>query len=213
MSKHIIGVVGWIGSGKDTVADHLVSHHNFKRESFAGSLKDAVSAVFGWDRQLLEGATKEARAWREKVDQWWADRLQIENLTPRLVLQLWGTEVCRQNFHNDIWIASLEKKLDNADTNIVISDCRFPNEVEAIHKMGGSVYWVQRGEKPPWYNIAKGASMGNAKDLEQIKALNIHASEWAWLNTNFDYIIDNNGTLEDLYHTVDLRIGNRFKFI
>lgn len=208
MSK-IIGIVGWIGCGKDTVADYLVENYEYKRESFAGALKDAVAAVFSWDRELLEGTTQYARDWRETVDQWWADRLRIDNLTPRLVLQLWGTEVCRENFHNDIWIASLERRLQTIDTNIVISDCRFPNEVEAIQKMGGKVYWVQRGEKPSWFNVAKGASIGNQYDLAQIKALGIHASEWAWLNTDFDAIITNNGTLEDLYHTVDLRISNR----
>ena len=63
----IIGICGFIGSGKDTVADYLVNFHGFRRESFANSLKDAVAVVFGWDRILLEGRTKEAREWREQV--------------------------------------------------------------------------------------------------------------------------------------------------
>jgi ABC-type glutathione transport system ATPase component len=66
----IIGIVGFIGSGKDTVADYLVNFHRFKRESFANSLKDAVSQVFGWDRELLEGRTQESREWRETKDEW-----------------------------------------------------------------------------------------------------------------------------------------------
>jgi dephospho-CoA kinase len=57
----IIGVCGFIGSGKDTVADYLVNFHEFRRESFANTLKDAVAAVFGWDRTMLEGRTKTAR--------------------------------------------------------------------------------------------------------------------------------------------------------
>ena len=71
----IIGVVGLIGAGKDTMADYLVNIHQFRRESFANTLKDAVSAVFGWDRDLLEGRTRHSREWREQVDAWWADRL------------------------------------------------------------------------------------------------------------------------------------------
>ena len=59
----IIGICGFIGSGKDTAADYLVNFHGFRRDSFAATLKDAVGAVFGWDRELLEGRTKEARAW------------------------------------------------------------------------------------------------------------------------------------------------------
>ena len=64
----LIGLVGLIGSGKDTVAERLVSHHGFVRDSFAKSLKDAVSNIFGWDRNLVEGNTKESRAWREQPD-------------------------------------------------------------------------------------------------------------------------------------------------
>jgi len=107
----IIGICGFIGSGKDTIADYLVNFHEFRRDSYAGTLKDAVAAVFNWDRELLEGRTKEARAWREQVDPWWAERLNMPDLTPRLALQLWGTEVCRKGFHDDIWIASVENKL------------------------------------------------------------------------------------------------------
>lgn len=53
----IIGITGLIGSGKDTIADYLITSHSFKRLSFASSLKDAVSAVFGWNRDMLEGTT------------------------------------------------------------------------------------------------------------------------------------------------------------
>ena len=90
----IIAICGLIGSGKDTTADYLVNIHQFRRDSFARTLKDAVAVVFGWDRELLEGRTKESRAWREQVDAWWATRLGIPDLTPRWVLQNWGTEVC-----------------------------------------------------------------------------------------------------------------------
>ena len=98
----IIGICGFIGSGKDTIADYLVNLHHFRRESFASTLKDAVSQVFGWDRTMLEGRTKQAREWREQVDPWWAERLKMPTLTPRWILQYWGTEVCRAGFHDDI---------------------------------------------------------------------------------------------------------------
>ena len=76
----IIGFVGLIGSGKDTAADYLVNNRGFKRDSFAAPLKDAVANVFGWDRNLLEGATAESRHWREQTDLWWASRLGIPSI-------------------------------------------------------------------------------------------------------------------------------------
>ena len=102
----IIGVCGFIGSGKDTIADYLVNIHQYRRESFANTLKDAVSAVFGWDRTMLEGRTKQAREWREQVDEWWSQRLG-RVITPRWILQYWGTEVCRKGFHDDVPLADV----------------------------------------------------------------------------------------------------------
>lgn len=195
----IIGVCGFIGSGKDTVADYLQNFHEFRRESFAATLKDAVAAVFGWDRTLLEGRTKEAREWREQVDPWWAERLAMPTLTPRWVLQYWGTEVCRRAFHDDIWIASLENKLRTSKDNVVISDCRFPNEIEAIRNAGGKIVWVQRGELPDWYDVAVAANQGHNWAVQELKMRKIHASETAWVGTNFDSVIDNNSTIDDLY--------------
>lgn len=200
----IIGVCGFIGSGKDTVADYLVNFHEFRRDSFASTLKDAVAAVFGWDRELLEGRTKEAREWREQVDPWWSTRLNMPNLTPRLVLQLWGTEVCRKRFHDDIWIASLENKLRNSKDNIVISDCRFPNEIKSIKEAGGKVVRVVRGPEPLWYEHAINYNAGQhrigwALGKHYLEENNIHASEYSWVGTEFDYILDNNGSIEDLY--------------
>ena len=205
----IIGICGWIGSGKDTVADYLVNFHEFRRESFAGPLKDAVAAVFGWDRTLLEGRTKEAREWREQVDPWWAARLSMPTLTPRWVLQYWGTEVCRKTFHDDIWIAAVENKLRNTKDHVVISDCRFPNEISSIRNSGGKIVWVQRGEHPSWFEHAVCANEGNIAALNAMKQLGIHASEWAWVGSKFDTVIVNDGSLDELYSKVkNLVISN-----
>lgn len=198
----IIGVCGFIGSGKDTVADYLVNFHEFRRESFADTLKDAVSAVFGWDRTLLEGRTKEAREWREEVDPWWAERLDMPTLTPRWVLQYWGTEVCRKSFHDDIWIASLENKIRNSKDDIIVSDVRFPNEVKAIKNQNGKMIWVQRGRLPKWYDTALEANAGSNIAINELKIQKVHASEWAWVGTKFDHTIHNDMKIDDLYNEV-----------
>lgn len=210
----IIGFVGFIGSGKDTAADYLVNFHGFRRDSFANTLKDAVAAVFGWDRVLLEGRTKEAREWREQVDPWWAERLGMPNLTPRWILQYWGTEVCRRGFHDDIWIASLENKLRTSKDDIVISDVRFPNEIKAIHNAGGLVVRVRRGDDPEWYDDAVNMNAGPtnmswAISKMRMEERKIHASETAWVGGAIDHILDNNGTIDDLFGQLELLVKNQ----
>ena len=205
----IIGVCGFIGSGKDTVADYLTNFHGFRRESFANSLKDAVSMVFGWDRTMLEGRTKQAREWREQVDPWWANRLNMPNLTPRWILQYWGTEVCRQGFHDDMWIAALENKLRTSTDNVVISDCRFPNEIKSIKQAGGIIVCVKRGIQPHWLDIAMQANRGSGNAQDWLINEHIHASETAWVGTKFDDVLDNDGTIDDLFAQVTNLVVDR----
>jgi hypothetical protein len=211
----IIGFVGFIGSGKDTAADYLVNFHGFRRDSFANTLKDAVANVFGWDRVLLEGRTREAREWREQVDPWWAERLNIPKLTPRWILQHWGTEVCRHGFHDDIWIASLENKMRKTNDNIVISDVRFPNEIKAIHNADGIVVRVQRGENPEWYDAAVSMNRGDVGNMSwaisknHIKQLGIHASETAWVGGNIDFTISNDNSIDELFNQIKNLVEDR----
>ena len=206
----IIGICGLIGSGKDTIADYLQNIHQFRRESFAHTLKDAVASIFGWDRELIEGRTRESREWREQVDPWWAQRLNMPNLTPRYVLQVWGTEVARRSFHDDIWIASLENKLRKTTDDVVISDCRFPNEIKAIQNAGGIVIRVKRGPDPEWFELAKKVNLGPKKNIEwrmskkKLEEYNVHASETGWIGTNFNAEIDNNADgLDNLYRQIN----------
>lgn len=211
--SQIIGIVGFIGSGKDTVADYLVNFHGFRRESFANSLKDAVSLVFGWDRELLEGRTKQSREWRETRDDWWSKRLK-KDITPRWVLQYWGTEVVRKGFHDDMWVASLENRLRSSTDDIVITDCRFPNEIKAIRNAGGRVVRIKRGPEPEWFNDAKSMNRGPNRNMSwalskhNIEKLGIHASETAWVGTKFDITLNNNGTLDELYNQIEINITN-----
>ena len=187
----IIGICGLIGSGKGTVADILVEHHNFEKLSFADKLKDGVSAVFGWDRQMLEGDTDDSRQWREEKDRFWSKETG-KTITPRLILQLFGTDCMRNGYFDGIWVSLVKQKIiDNPDTNWVIPDVRFPNEVKMIQNAQGEVWQVRRGELPGWFID---------KRDNNIDPLTVHASEWAWIDTDnsFDYIIYNDNSLEEL---------------
>ena len=138
----------------------------------------------------------------------------MPKLTPRWILQYWGTEVCRNNFHDDIWIASLENKLRKTKDSIVISDVRFPNEMKAIKNSGGIVVRIKRGPEPKWYEHAVNANKGEkhlgwAIGKHQLEQLGIHSSETAWVGLPVDYEITNNGTIVELFDQLDSLIKSQ----
>lgn len=190
----IIGTIGFIGSGKGTVADILVEKKGFTKLAFADAVKDATAAIFGWPRALLEGDTEESRKFRETRDEWWSEKTG-KHITPRYMLQIMGTEAGRDVFHPDLWILALEKKLGMYQ-NVVISDVRFPNEIDFIQRMGGFVVRVKRGNDPEWYDTALRANLEGNTDLMTDHP--IHYSEWAWIGTPPDYQLDNISTKSSL---------------
>jgi rhodanese-related sulfurtransferase len=191
----IIGVIGFIGSGKGTAADILVEKHGFVKLSFADAVKDATAAIFGWQRSLLEGDTEESREFREKSDDWWATKFGYKSFTPRLALQLMGTEAGRDVFHKDVWVYALERKMEMYK-NVVIADVRFPNEIEWMHSKGGFAVRVCRGADPEWYETAIQANKHGLTDL--MADYKVHYSEWAWAGQIMDYQLDNNGSISML---------------
>jgi hypothetical protein len=197
----IVGISGFIGCGKSTVAQWLTNDYNFRKDSFATSLKDACAMMFDWPRDMIEGDTKESREWREQVDTWWAGKLGIPNFSPRLALQLVGTDSLRNHFNEGIWFLTLENRVrKNPDQHVVISDVRFPNEIEFIKNQGGILLKVNRGPAPVWYETALMANKGNsiAKKIMTDTYSQAHFSEWAWVGSKYDYELNNDGTLEDL---------------
>ena len=122
----IIGICGLIGSGKDTIANHLVDYHDFYKTSFADKLKDAVAQMFDWDRDMLEGKSADSRAWREQPDPFWTQETGFE-VTPRIVLQKFGTECMRQGFFDGIWVSLVKQEV------------------------GGWIWRVKRGDHPQWF--------------------------------------------------------------
>ena len=203
----LVGLLGFIGSGKGTVAEHLVENYNFKQDSFASSLKDACAVIFDWPRDLLEGDTDLSRTFRETVDEWWSQHLSIPDFTPRLGLQLMGTDAIRNHFHADMWLLTAQNRLrKNPDQNVVISDVRFPNEINLIKELGGTLITVRRGKIPKWYGTAVSANKGNRVAIAEMNHIypEVHASEWAWVGVGpTDHLISNNGTMEKLKLEVD----------
>lgn len=198
----IVGVVGFIGSGKNTVGEMLVNEYGFTTRSFAAALKDAVASIFCWPRYLLEGDTEESRVFRETIDPWWAEKLGVPTLTPRYVLQYIGTDVFRTHFHHDIWVFSLLRKIEieSGGKNVIITDVRFMNEINMVRREEGRIIRVKRGDEPEWFEIAKKANAGDTECrlIMEEKYSNIHASEWGWVGCEIDHHVENDGTIERL---------------
>lgn len=209
----IIALTGSMGSGKDTVAHMLCEHHGFRAMSFAGTLKQCVAAVFHWSEHLLAGRDEVSRQWREQVDPWWSQRLGIENLTPRWVLQHIGTDVMRNHFHPDIWVASVQRQLVDSAAHTVLTDARFPNEIHMVQQLGGELWRVQRGALPPWWQLAESACDPNCAQWAQcrhmLQTLGIHDSEWSWAGCEPDVVIHNSGTLAQLQQQVSDLVSDK----
>jgi len=201
----IIGICGLIGSGKGTVADILVEQ-GYKKVSFADKLKDGVATVFGWDRAMLEGDTDESRAWREQPDEFWTAETG-RTITPRIVLQEFGTDCMRDGFYDGVWVSLLKKELVENPGNYVIPDVRFSNEQNMIRDIGGQVWQVRRGNVPLWWATAINCNESNVdgpNSTMKIAFPEIHPSEWKWARRDeeFEGIIENNSSIETLKHQV-----------
>lgn len=168
--QHYIALSGFSGVGKDTVADLLVTHLGFRKVAFADALRGEIAAAFDIDVAFLaQPETKhhpitalamrraplgflgavaltignEARTPSGHLLDSWLDQPR----SPRQILQWWGTDYRRRQ-HDRYWTRILMKRLvelqrDGVD-RFVITDCRFANEADAIHAIGGVIWQVTR---------------------------------------------------------------------
>jgi len=122
----LIGICGKAGSGKDTIGDHLVKEYGFERIALADPIKRVVKDIF-----VLDDHTVYDRVAREQPLENWPD------WTVRKLLQYVGTELFRNNIDDAIWVKSLWLHVQsNPDKNYVVTDIRFPNELEFFEENG-----------------------------------------------------------------------------
>lgn len=172
----IIGINGKAGSGKDTVGDYLCEKYGFRKDSLAAPLKTAVQTIFN-----IDDFTMYDRDEREKELNDW------EGWSVRKLLQYVGTEMFRNMIVDNIWVKSLWLRNKDHGDNIVVSDCRFPNEVSFLKKKFGDKFISIKVERNGYIGVNVG--------------INAHASES--FDLDCDYKIENNGTIEELYLKVD----------
>ena len=204
MEQKIISISGLIGSGKNTVANlicELSPNLNFQRISFAARLKDTIATLFHYDRDLLEGSSVLSREWRETQDSYWYNKSDGKIKSPRWILQQFGVEI-KKLFCEDFWASIVENEiLNHLNQNFILTDTRFPDEIEMLKKHNTFFIEVKRGVQPSWYTLAEDYNTGILMKKPEI--LNsIPESEWRWIGKVKYHTIYNNGSLDDLKKTV-----------
>ena len=174
----LIGITGKARSGKDAVAKFAWAQYGFTRIAFADPVKMAAQAKFGLTAE---------QTWRDDLKE---VVIPHWGMTPRQIFQMEGTEAGRNVFGGDLWIKRfmLSYNLLKHTDDIIVPDVRFDNEASAIRSLGGIVIEIRRGV----------AGLTGASGA--------HVSE-SGLSLPADHVIDNNGTLEELYAALDTIVG------
>lgn len=175
----LIGVHGLLGVGKDTFANFLTDHTPCW---FAEPLRRGLLAL---DPYVALAYTQ--RLSSVVADNGWDEAKKIPEV--RRLMQVYGTEAGRNIHGQDCWIKIAEKFVDYHD-KVVIRDVRFENEIDAIYA------W--EFTKPKLKNKTVLVKMLGESRREHVQEATKHASEQGLPDWQFDYLLWNNGTLEDL---------------
>jgi hypothetical protein len=218
----VIGISGRLGSGKDTVGKliqymtaedvaagclgrireglSIDGYHNsdFENKKFAGKLKLVGSILSGVPVEMFEDQEFK----KLNMSPEWG-------MTYREFLQKLGTEAMRDGLHKNVWVNALFadykelsvlrdaqgiKIFDEEGNhqfnypNWLITDMRFPNEMDAVKDKGGVTIRVNR----PVHSLS-----------QENNAVQLHPSETALDNAEFDYVIENSGSFDDLMVKVE----------
>lgn len=188
----IVGFSGKKRAGKDTAADIAAEKYRFERDAFAAPIKTIAQDVFHLDDHQVYGGAK------EKEDPFWG-------MTPREIMQRTGTEFARNTFHEEVWVDSFRRRMEETDAQrIVVTDVRFPNEVEAIQELGGVVIRIRRPEKEPELNPILSTLAKRSSWIADGLPSKYHPSETALDGyEEFDRTLFNDGSLKAFEMRVD----------
>lgn len=138
----IVGLTGYARSGKDTSANFIEELKDKKvlRLCFSKILKDSCKILFNLTDEQLHTDKKE-----DIIDNW---KLNGKEVSTRKLLQWMGTEILRTNIDEDFFIKhmslQIQKGIEDNYDYILVTDVRFDNEAELIHKLNGKVYQILR---------------------------------------------------------------------
>lgn len=178
-----------------------INANSWVEVSFADPLKKVVAVLFDYDYPILLGRDVTSREQREKICT--RNYSQCGALSGRVALELFGTEIARNNLGQDIWIDIARRtccELLNNNVNVVISDIRFENEFNMVNDLGGHIIVV--------YRAPNDLILTDADKLE-------HPSRWKFLTffakaKNLATLanIDTISTLEKLIHQLIIKLAH-----
>lgn len=190
MSGRLIALGGRLRSGKDTVADHLVDAHGFVKMGMSDVLNEALLKLNPWIPKETLGPVVGTTVTSLERYQTLHDRVGYveakKNSEVRRLLQVLGTEVGREMIDPNVWVDMARRDIEgylDSGRSVVITAVRFPNEIEMIRALGGTTVWIERAVE------ARGAS----------EAVSGHASEQSVSADDFEYVIENNSTIAELW--------------
>lgn len=179
MSSYNIAVIAEAGAGKDVVAEYLIEKYGYSRYAFADNVKLVAETWF----PELYGNGKEK---------------------PRWLLQTIGTMF--REIDEYVWINAMLEDIANSKAyrernkyskeHITITDCRMPNEYEVLKEKGYTFLRVVTDEDIRLKRLKDRGDSFKEEDLE-------HHTESFYNSFHCDYVIDNNGTLDELHKQID----------
>jgi hypothetical protein len=206
----ILALSGKKKSGKDTVANFLVSDQNFNKLALATPLKELLQRVFNLDKSLLHDDDKKdeeldytitidyyhldkmreiiSEEWGFPIDYEARERIEefhgMEIRTPRQLMQTIGTDLIRNNISDNVFIILLLEKIKTAERPIVITDARLENERHTLREIGAVMGLVKR-------------AIPNSED-SHISENDLGSED------EYDLVIENNISLQQLRSDINL---------
>ncbi len=170
----IIGLTGAAGCGKDTVARHLMVDPHWVKYAMAGPLKAGLVSMFNIPIEDIENPEL-----KNSPDYKFGKSI-------RFMAQTLGTEWGRNLIADDVWVLLAKEnitKLKNSGKNVVITDCRFDNEADMIHELGGIIIKIERRDNPHTRHVMSGGLIAHSSEIG------------IWLD-KVDFIVQNNWSVE-----------------
>lgn len=174
-----IALISPAGGGKDMIADYLSSRYGFSRYAFADNVKTVAK-------------------------QWFPHMYGSDNKKPRALLQAIGTHF--REIDAQIWIKALLKNMDDeaderkrlrlATESIVVTDCRMPNEYEALKNRGFIFIRIVVNEEERIKRLIERGDVFLQSDLT-------HPTEQHYDEFECDYELENQGDKEVAYESAD----------